>query len=493
MFAFDQCSQNGLCDVHKLDGMVSTVSVMSLENHGNISRAIKLKEAGYLREGMQIYVSLLNWYELDKRNSTEYGTEQQLFMHFIGGTISSVTRHSRTLKFTITFTAFDQKMTLTARQLADHPNTYFYRDHLPPGGFVMERAGDMDPWVCRSNPLPDVSDVNMDAVPAKICDFMAVSKEREAAMKDMYGSAISKLNDFSAAGVSIVDHQILISELPAIIKFSIRDRNIKNSSASDLEEERIRLLSNLSIRTRISDSLEMARSFWYLFVQQNNKLLGSERKRIHSKASWKIPMAYSFAEGVLVPWLKLTDACESAPPSELGQGHLFRLSVPLEGMKLAGITPSTSNGFINGFQRVAYYSETEALFGTHYQLIMAENHGTLPFIINPDELSNDELTSSPKVVAELGKCYPIARKLAPEIRFDLMQSRLASTCPKRHNFGIKWWAQVDSAHPFVFDILEMSDSLDICILEVEFVMRRESITVHRDAITGRVQVVVGDV
>ena len=144
--------------------------------------------------------------------------------------------------------------------------------------------------------------------------------------------------------------------------------------------------------------------------------------------------------------------------------------------------------FNSPFARCEYYTEKEALFGSHYS-------EPLPFVINPTTVLPEHICIASKslIVNELGNTYDLTQPPAClSTLYNIMTGQLESSDSIRHNYGMKWWAMMEP-NQVAFDVLEMKEGLDICIIEVRFYVRRERLTGHRDIETGRVKIVVADV
>ena len=258
------------------------------------------------------------------------------------------------------------------------------------------------------------------------------------------------------------------------------------------EEQRQNWLLHCSYKTPIFDSLGSIKAFQFFFASQCYKLLGFKKRSIVSSVSWKTTLNLSLMQTLLAPMLLLNGFVGSFE-DQLCSGHVMQLVGSTEGLKKSGINPKVTGFKMSPFQRCDYFSEVEASLGSHYALLKASSGNELPFVTDPRSLSETAFWTNPKVQSELEDVFD-AGKSRKKMLHAIMQSRLEATANPKHNFGIRWWAmlQDDEEHPIVIDVLRMSDAVDICIVEFRCHIRREELTIHRDANTGLVQKVLGD-
>ena len=439
-----------------------------------------------LNIGSSIYVSFVNWYEEADYDLTECGTEAKLRHHFVEGILESIINKpgkvQKTFKFY--FPSLEEWHSFSLKELHNHPNTFFSPSDLPEGAFVMKRKGDLNPLVLDVEDLPSISESDIENLPESVQKFIKVAGQREQALKDLYIETKKELLKFKCLGVSIVDIPSIVDKVPPSLAVAKDD--------ADQEEERQNWLLHCTYKTPIADSLGCVKAFQFFCTSQLYKILGFKRRSIFSSASWKTTCSLSQMQNLIVPMLQL-NGFVSSPEHQLWSGHLFQLVGSSEGLRKSGIEPKATNFKMSPFQRCNYYSEEEAVLGSHYALLKASNGNELPLIINPGLLCESDFWNNTKVQNELGAHFD-AGKSRDEMLHLIMQGRLLAQNNPKHNFGIRWWAMIeDSAeHPIVIDVLQMSDSIDICIVEFRCHVHREEFTIHRDANTGLVQKVLGD-
>ena len=119
---------------------------------------------------------------------------------------------------------------------------------------------------------------------------------------------------------------------------------------------------------------------------------------------------------------------------------------------------------------VEYITEEEAQFGTYYDSIRQKFGGELPFVVNPNDLSKEELLDpNSKVRSELGDDYDY-NVPAHKVLHDIHVGRLrADEKDSRRNFGMKQWFMVSpETNGIVIDIIravEGSATLRMAVTE----------------------------
>ena len=436
--------------------------------------------------GGSIFVSYVNWHEEGDYELTECGTEEQLRNHFVEGIVQSVVNKRGKVKkiFNFSFPALEEFHSFSVNELQNHPNTYFSLTDLPEGAFVMKTKGDLNPLVLSVEELPAISENDMQSVPESVRKFIEVAGRRDQAMKELYVETKTELLKFKCMGVGIVDTSDISENIPPSLAVAKND--------VEQEEQRQNWLLHCSYKTPIFDSLGSIKAFQFFFASQCYKLLGFKKRSIVSSVSWKTTLNLSLMQTLLAPMLLLNGFVGSFE-DQLCSGHVMQLVGSTEGLKKSGINPKVTGFKMSPFQRCDYFSEVEASLGSHYALLKASSGNELPFVTDPRSLSETAFWTNPKVQSELEDVFD-AGKSREEMLHAIMQGRLEATANPKHNFGIRWWAmlQDDEEHPIVIDVLIMSDAVDICIVEFRCHIRREELTIHRDANTGLVQKVLGD-
>ena len=439
----------------------------------------------------EVYFSLLNWYDEKNWSSTMYGTAEQLGMHFIFGKLMSVPKKTSysAKRFNIFFPFFEESITLTDSELRRHPRVCFDVDKLPHGCCILKEKGDIDPLVCNCESLPHLPPVDSltDQHLPELKNFVQVALARDAAMKLQYCSMKDELLEIDAYGIFILEEETVSENVPEILKCSALSRaDLPNGTEclETLESSRKEVLKHIRVQTSIFAPLQQLEAFQYFFINKCHKVLGFQRKRARSAETWSGSFSLSFIEAIIIPTFVLS-GFKKTLDSELGSGQLHQLSGDMNGLKKCGIDVNEKCNFNSPFARCEYYTEKEALFGSHYS-------EPLPFVINPTTVLPEHICIASKslIVNELGNTYDLTQPPA-RLLYDIMTGRLESSDSIRHNYGIKWWAMMEP-NQVAFDVLEMKEGLDICIIEVRFYVRRERLTVHRDIETGRVKGVVAD-
>jgi hypothetical protein len=402
---------------------------------------------GSLSVGSKIWAALSSWYIGENKDLTEYPIDgTQMDLHFVEGQVQK--KYKRHLDAAFDIGGPSKRVTLTNDSLEKNSNIYVLsKEELPENAISICSDNDIDFLAGKAPKVPDGLGDNDSAF-----ETISIYQEREREYKKKMKNLWEELLAFKLNHVNFVPVEILSMKLPSIFGTPCQEREDLKKTFSLLQRdalEEIREAINLkmSVVTTTSNNLEAFLGWRVDIIDRMSKRISQRKGEGKFEFEIMLDIPVNLLRHIIIPSLKLTGSFVEEPMKGASVGDteylLYRFIGSIEGLKKLGVLASKHSKWRNPYVHVQYITEEESLFGSYYDSLRQKHGGDLPFVVNPNDLTKEEVFDpNSKVRSELGDsyCYHVpAHKIVHGIHLGRLRAAKNDPC---RNFGIQHFFMV---------------------------------------------------
>lgn len=436
----------------------------------------KLNAISNLMNGSRVFFSLATWYSKKDQNKTIYGSKEELRKHIVEGIVKEVNqRRSGTPIFKIHFPLLDEEFFFDTKKLMANPLYYVNEFHVPKDAVIMTALAP-DP-VAVGKKLQTNKKPTLNSLLAENQRLQAIISKQAIALAQH--SKTLDLVQFQVVNFASGRH--LSFSFPKVLQIPVPQNpdhcDLSPRGKAALESKRNEAMLCLSIQTKVSDSKTLLKSCLQLFVANFKSQLKINYKKL--QRSWDVTLPASFSFYIFNVLLEL-----STFKLHKKTAATLTFHGSLSALHKMGISRENDPDMECPFSHVDFYNESDVLFGSYYSQFRDQATQTYEFVINPSELTEEELRNDPRIKAELGETWTF--KSVQETLHDIKMKRLSYKDEQEilKNYGVKGWCLVDGASPIMVVVSKLKDEIDLTKITVSYKVACRTFGIHKDLLTN---------